>query len=83
MKNFIKYPISGGTFSIMRALENGAKAYEDAVRKMSDAELYAHCFDDGDVKEGDFCLAELSRRGIVQETPRESLSTNPKQKPCG
>lgn len=54
---------------LQQRIQAGFEAYHQAVLKMSDVELYAHVFDDGDFKEDDFAFQELKKRGIDQFRP--------------
>jgi len=47
---------------ILGRIANGLESYHRDVKRMTDEELWEHCFDDSPIEEEDFCIQELKRR---------------------
>jgi len=51
-----------GADKILDNIQKGLASYEEDVKRMTDPELWEHCFDDDGAYEHDFCIQELKRR---------------------
>lgn len=70
--------------NIFDKIQAGVDEYEKAVRAMSNAELWQHCFDDESLPE-DFCRQEWDRREIDCICPAEittGWTENDEKIPC-
>lgn len=47
---------------IFDRIRQGELAYEQSVQEMSNQELWAHCFEDGDWDQSDYCVQEWNKR---------------------
>ena len=55
---------------IMARISQGVNQYEEAVREMTDTELWDHCFNNPSMPE-DFCMQEWQRRDTACICPTE------------
>ena len=56
---------------IYNRINAGIAQYNSDVIKMTDLELWEHCFADGDILETDCCTQELKKRFLTQQRQEE------------